>query len=395
MPEHREDPEAERRLLAIAAARMRSEGLTQAQIAKRLGKSQPEVSRLVSYAEENQFLARSPSFLSQNVAAADLKEADRRFFVHEELRKVLRKLAPDGLHLDVRVLPDGEEAFAAAAASCVSELVRRARLVGIMWGRSLEGLVSRIRGCLDRPGQGESYQAQCIPLCGDPVHLMNLRHVKFSASHLAAELGQAIKPGRPSDQPCLVGVPAYLPRKFFLQRNGAAGWQDFVEGIPGYRLIFGPGNGKEKPWIERVDTIISGTGIIARESHRQNHRESPADTAAFEKTGDFIRERLTQEAGITESALAKLIYGDIGGWLLGRRGLRADERRLVESLNQGWTGIKGEQLAEVARNAQPAGAPGIILVAAGPAKAEMVREIVRKGFVNELLIDSSLSTALQ
>jgi len=394
MPKRVEDPEAEHRLLAIAAARLRSENLTQAQIAKRLNKSQPEVSRLISHAEEHLYLARSPSFLIQNVDAVDLAEADRRFFVHEKLRKALRELAPAGRHLDVRVLPEGDEAFAAAAASCLGELLLRARLVGIMWGRNLARLVSRIRGCLDRPRQVAAYDVQCIPLCGDPVHLMNLGQVKYSASHLAAELGQAINPGRPSDQPCLVGVPAYLPRGFSLHRNGGAGWQDFVQEIPGYRSIFGPGNGRDRPWVERVDTIISGAGIIARESHRPVPSGPTVCTAAHEETGDFIRERLTQETDITESSLAKLIYGDMGGLLLGREDLRAGERRLVDSLNQGWTGITAEHLVNVARGAKPGGAPGVIVVAAGPAKAEMVRQIVKRGFVNELLIDSSLGKAL-
>ena len=36
---------------------------------------------------------------------------------------------------------------------------------------------------------------------------------------------------------------------------------------------------------------------------------------------------------ISEAALARLVYGDSGGWLLGRHGLQSEERRLVESLN--------------------------------------------------------------
>jgi DNA-binding transcriptional regulator LsrR (DeoR family) len=96
MPKRVHDPEAEHRLLTIAAARMRSEGLTQDKIAKRLDKSQPEVSRLVAYAQEKHFLARSPSFLGHNVAEADLKEVDRRGFVPERLRKALRDRAPAG-----------------------------------------------------------------------------------------------------------------------------------------------------------------------------------------------------------------------------------------------------------------------------------------------------------
>jgi len=394
MPKHSQDPDAEHRLLAIAAARLRSQDLNQAQISERLEKSQPEVSRLISFAEDHFYLARSPSFLVQNVAAADLAEVDRRFFAPGRLCAKLRGLAPSGYDLDVRVLPDGDEDFARAAASRLGELLARARVVGIMWGRSLKRLVSRVRSCLDTSRQGETHDVQCVPLCGDPVHLMNLGQVKYSASFLAAELRQALHPGRRSDQPCLVGVPAYLPRAYFLQPSGNAGWQSFVQDIPGYRSIFGPANGGDMPWVERVDTIISGAGIIARESQTQAPGLPNAETAAHEETGDFIRERLEQEVGITESSLAKLIYGDVGGLLLGRENLPASERRLVDSLNQGWTGITASHLINVARRAKSGGAPGVILVAAGAAKAEMVQQIVKRGYANQLLIDSSLGSAL-
>ncbi len=394
-----EDPEVEHRLMAIAAARMRSEGLTQAKIAKRLGKSQPEVSRLVTYAQSHKFLARSPSFLSQNVEEADLREVDRRWFVHEKLRKALLGAAPAGHYLDVRVLPDKEEAFAAAAATCVAQLLRRARLIGIMWGRSVERLVSQLQGALDLPPRRKPPRVQCIPLCGDPVHLMNQRYVGYSASSLAGLLGkalqgQAAQRTRRSDLPCLVGVPAYLPRSL-LQQIGTAAWQGFIQGIPGYRAIFGPANGNGRPLVERVDTIISGTGIIVSGSDEVDHHSAPARRVQREKTGDFIRERLELEDGVTKQALAELIFGDIGGWLLRRQRLSPADQLEVDSLNQGWTGITGEHLKRVARAAKAGGAPGIILLAAGRAKAEMVAEIVRQGLVNQLLLDSSLTNALK
>jgi len=394
-------PEPEYRLMAIAAARLRSEGLSQLLIAKRLRRSQPEVSRMLDFAEKHRFLASAPSFLSQNIGPAELKEVERRFFVHLELRQALSKLAPARLHLNVQVLPDGDDEFAMAAAGCVARLLQRAKFVGVMWGRTIQRLVSRIgehRELFDQAGRRE---ALCIPLCGDPVRLMNLGLAKYSASHLAAQLAQAINPDpeRQSNQPCLVGVPAYLPRRLFLRQGSgaAANWEAFVAEIPGYREIFGP-NG-EQPWVERLDMILSGAGIIAQQTRPGARRVAGEPTAAHEETGDFILERVKQEAqekeGLSEATLARLVYGDIGGWLIEKHDLRAAERRLVESLNQGWTGVKGVHFARVARNAEPDGAPGIILVAAGASKAEMVVELVKRGFVNEILIDSNLSSRLK
>jgi len=48
----------------------------------------------------------------------------------------------------------------------------------------------------------------------------------------------------------------------------------------------------------------------------------------------------------------------------------------------------------VARSARDGGAPGVILVAAGSAKAELILEAIRQGLVNELLIDESLAAVL-
>ncbi len=165
--------------------------------------------------------------------------------------------------------------------------------------------------------------------------------------------------------------------------------------IPGYRDIFGPSPDQEKPWAERLDTILTGMGIVGASSHPESPRPASVATAAYDETGDFIRERLVQEADVSEAKLAHLIYGDIGGWLIERPNLEAEDRRLVASLNQGWTGVKGTHFASVARQASSEGAPGVILVVAGAAKAPMVWELVRRGFVNQLLIESTLASALK
>ncbi|PWU21228.1 MAG: hypothetical protein C5B50_02255 [Verrucomicrobia bacterium] len=397
------NPEDEHLILVAAAARMRGDGKTQAQIAKKLIKSQPEVSRLIADAVEHDFLARSPAFLSWNVKQSIRDEVDRRYYVPEKLRNKLRDLAPAKLYLDVHLLPDGDDAFAEAAAECVVDLLRHSQVAGIMYGRTLERMVSRVKGCVAGRSKRESHEIQCIPLCGDPVHLMNRGQVNFSASHLAAQLGNAVR-NEDSDgasqpalvlEPALAGVPAYFGRKFYEKDKAAAGWRKFVEEIPGYRAIFGRGDGRERAWIARLDTVISGAGIIAKNNPKQTQNEPPDGKAALEKTGDFIIERLKQEEDlVSESGLAKLIYGDMGGWLIARPNLKASDQSIVEQLNKGWTGIDGKALGEVAKSARSGGAPGVILVAAGKAKADMVREIVRQGLVNVLLIDLSLGTAL-
>jgi DNA-binding transcriptional regulator LsrR (DeoR family) len=395
MPKSRKSPKSpdkSHHLLAIAAARLRSQDHTQKQIADHLDVGQPDVSRLLLYAVQEGFLARAPRFIPDRLDQKDIDAVDRLYFLDEQIRKKLDAFVPSHVRLNVRVLPEGEEPFATAAASHVMELLRQSRAVGIMWGRTLQRLASHMHTSEKPPNAAE---IQCIPLCGDPVHLMNLRHMEFSASHLAAEIGTALDPGRTSNQPCLVGVPAYLPRRLFIRKdNLGAIWESFICEIPGYQAIFGTGAGKQKPLADSLDTIISGMGIIVPQKERANP-EPPAPGAFHEETGDFIRERVAQEENLTEASMNRFIYGDVGGWLLEREGLTAGDRRLVDELNQGWTGLKGEQMAAVARKAKASRAPGVIILAAGPAKAAMVKEIVRRGLVNELLIDATLAAALK
>jgi len=350
-----------------------------------LQKSQPEVSRLLAYAEKHNFLARAPALLIQNIPPKDQEEVERRFFVHEHLRSALRRLSPAKLHFDVRVIQiqDAGLGLGYAATSRIAVLLHRARRIGVMWGGTIHRLVQGIKA---RPDIFEGKQLrieQCIPLCGDPLFLMNQGLLDLSASHLAAELGKALNASHPSDQPTLIGVPAYISRKAINQGGASAvNWGQFVQDIPGYRAILGVPPNKQPPLVDSVDTLITGTGIIVM-----------GKAQSYEETGDFIQERLMQE-GMSKEVLSKMVYGDIGGFLLERERLRAADRKVVDELNRGWTGIKENHLKAVAGKGSPDGPPGIILVAAGAAKAEMVLEIIRRGYVNELLIDTDLATAL-
>lgn len=373
----------ERRLKALAAARFRSEGHTQNEIALRLDTSQPEVSRLLDDATAYGFFNPHPTLQRKSIKDDEWDEVDQIYFIDRDLVNQLRARTPRGLHFDARVFPsDGE--FAYRAAGRVAQLLQRARRVGVMWGRTLLRVMDEIASRWALPKGAKPPLIDCLPLCGDPVYLMNQRDMEKSASHLAATLEVALTGARNPALPCLIGVPAYIASPILHQ--GETRHSDlwaFIRRIPGYEAIFTKGGPSGKAWVEGIDTILTGVGIIGTEKEQ-----------SWDEIGDFIQERLAQE-GLPKTTLKDLIYGDIGGLLLERKGLKTEDQKLVERLNQGWTGIKEAHLQAVARKATPQGLPGIILVAIGAAKAEMIDEILRRGFVNELLIDEDLALALK
>jgi hypothetical protein len=85
---------------------------------------------------------------------------------------------------------------------------------------------------------------------------------------------------------------------------------------------------------------------------------------------------------------------NIGGILIRREDLSAKDKKIVDELNRGWTGIKETHLQSIAGNAKPDGFPGIIVIASGASKVGIVFEIIKRGYVKELVIDKELADEL-
>jgi len=136
--------------------------------------------------------------------------------------------------------------------------------------------------------------------------------------------------------------------------------------------------------------VIMGAGIIGPECELW----SPARPDG-PSTGDFIAERLVQEKEIIrKEELAQLIYGDVGGVLLEQPGLCPDDQAMVDRLNAGWTGMKAKDLRRIAQAAGRNGSGGVILVASSAAKADVLFAAIRRGLVNQLVVDEPLMARL-
>ena len=381
------------RQMAIAAAYLLAQDKGRIEIMKKLDRGESEIARLLKFAKEMGYLSRAPTFLRHHVNDADWNEVQRRYLVEEPFTHLLEAATPRGLHFEAHMIFGEYGDFIRGAAVCVRQLLRRAKRVGVMWGRTVHLLVENIKAFGERPAKAPANQIECIPLCGDPTHLMNQRRLDYSASWLAGELEKALRhPDHYREEcPCLIGVPAYLSRAVRAGvRRDEVSWGSFMHQIPGYEAILAKSSpGRRQPRLaETVDTVILGAGIIAPDSQpwKPSRPSGPS-------TGDFIEERLLQEK-ISKEDFAKLVYGDIGGWLLERPGLDRADQKLVAELNQGWTGVEEKDLQRTAAIANEKGGAGTILIASSAAKAEVIHAAIKRGLVNHLVVDEPLKARL-
>lgn len=370
------------RIKGLAAAKLRSEGLTQQQIATRTGFSQPEVSRLLHQAVAVwHFLDPHPRLLRENATALELNAAERicagAIDYADRLRSAYRGKLPRRFHVhvhDLDLAPGKEQYFFEQAALSLLELLMAAQLVGVMCGRTLFQIVVCLRAFVTQFRKRK--QIDFIPVSGDPLHIAHLAEAGYSASLIAAQFQEVLGTKPASELPTLSGVPAYLPPAL----KDLEAVERFIEGLPGYREIFGqmrrrPATANTK----KLDTLLTGIGVLSEDSSPRSH-----------STGAFIMERILQRA-VSDKELRRLVYGDIAGILIPRSELGTKDLGLVDALNRGWTGLDLEELRALAKNARDGGAPGIVVIARELDKADVLHEVIRRGLVNECILARPLA----
>ena len=364
----------ENRIRMIGAALLSAEGFTQTEIAERMHLSQPEVSRLLGKAAAGGLLRAQPTFLPKSVEAAELAQA-RKLVAGDfvEVEKEVRKLAPEKFFFRLHTVAAKDlQAFYDQAARHVAGLLQGDWIVGTLWGVTIDRIIEGVTRYAE-PRRNSGLRA--LPLAGDPLYLLNQENQQFSASALAAKLELAFTGRTRPELPSLNGVPAYISRQLMTDQRKAAVLNDFIAAIPGYHRIFGPAG-----YIHRIDTVLTGVGVFAPS---QQH-----------VTATFLREREAQE-GPDFNKLRNLILGDFAGILLPKNRITPDERRLVDSFNEGWTGVSLDHLKEIARKAKAVSPPGVITVAfSSEKKGGILRESLRRGLINHLVVDEALATEL-
>ncbi|HEX4589308.1 MAG TPA: sugar-binding domain-containing protein, partial [Gemmataceae bacterium] len=282
---------------------------------------------------------------------------------------------------DIRVFHSGSEAvdpagwdarlqqFGRLAAARLQELFPRMGVVGVAWGKTIARVVDGLR-VLNPHAPRLPRPVRFIPLTGEPLTYPD---PETSSSTLAHRLGEMLSPGLHAFH-SLAAVPAFIPAKF--ARKSQTTIREFIAEIAGYRLIFehtDSAGRPQEPLVDRLDSIITGVGTV-----------SPG------VSGRLLDDRVVAE-GVTKEQLQDRVVGDIGGIFLPR----TPRDPVVRGINERWTGVRLDHLRRCAQSAvHDRTRAGVIVLAIGSAKAQVMLDCVRAGLITELVIDHDLAQAL-
>ena len=380
---------------------------SQADIATALALSQAAVSRALSRARELGCVEESYRFVRPPGLSDDVIQNLENALGYSALATKLQSLPRPVRYL--RVFDSGsddagEEAikrrqreFGIAAAGYVVGRLRTAQRIGVAWGSTLGRVVDGITRT-GYPWRGERAFHQVVPVSAEPIRFGQSEH---TASALARRLDIAIngelpyaKDGMPSDEEqdrrlALTGVPAFIPREIdtFIAEQKALRAEErtvlaahfpsifktfFLQKSPAYRRIFGG----DTPLVDQLDVVLTSAGSSVRAM-------------------GFCNEELRNLGGVSAEELERLIVGDLGGVLLPRHNLSEADKKEVARLSAMWTGVSYGQLDRIAQRAAESDSPGIIVLAIGRQRSEVVCEVLVRGLCNELVVDRDLAGALQ
>lgn len=355
--------------------------LSQQDIQALLNRSQTFVSRCLTHARKSGWLKIEHVFHGADLLGAAEIERLRRLVEPEGLLDLVRSMKPTSgvIPRTVHVVDSSSTAagpraienrlrrFGQGAAPCVADFIRRSEVFAVTWGSTVSHVVDGLDGAPRLTG----HSVRFVPVCAEPLER---KSNKDTSSALVLRLHQLFQLASPPP-PSLTGVPALISRRF----TGAElkGIWRFVGEAASYREIFG---GKSS-LIASVDSLLTSVGQANR-------------TMGFVHE-ELLRAGSTKEKKLTSARLGSLVVGDIGGVLLARPDLNPADRREVGELNLMWTGVKEAHLKRIARDADKARCPGVIVVAIGGAdRAATIIEAIRHGIVNELIVDRQLAGAL-
>jgi DNA-binding transcriptional regulator LsrR (DeoR family) len=358
-------------------------GYSQNDIKDALDLSQPVVSRLLKEAKRKGWLVESrPQFVAEQFSREKMAEIEMRI-VPKPLRAGLHRLIPgDGTshRLSIRVFPTAVsgtapsawderlEWFGRHAAPYLKDLLHRAKVCGIAWGRTTAAIVKGFNA-LHIPPPWKKHPVKFIPLGGESLG----GTTQFSASSIAASLDALVNGGQ-HHALSLIGIPALIPEEF--SPGEVATIHRLIRQVQAYRTIFSPSTGAEtqqEPLVDHIDTILTSAGA---------------------RPWGYGHSEFVAPGGINREELHGLVIGDICGVLVPRPGLRQAELGKVEQMQTRWTGITREHLQRCVERASGRNSPGVILMAIGASKIDIIYQCVQLGLVNHLVVDQDLARAL-
>ena len=209
-------------------------------------------------------------------------------------------------------------------------------------------------------------------------------YLEYSASHLTNRLAKVL--GRNCKR-YFLDTPVYVPLAFLDEHSGdkpsggigenkaleiAA---EFVKHIPTYHDLFDNG---EDSAINKLDTIISSVGDL----------ETGFGTRP-DKLAPFLREH-------EKKILLSEAVGDIAGRYVAQDGGTGKKGTTIANVNARIFGLELQHLESIAERAEKNNTPGVIVIAASPAKAKVIFALLNRTpkVISELIISDDLAKKL-
>jgi DNA-binding transcriptional regulator LsrR (DeoR family) len=252
--------------------------------------------------------------------------------------------------------------FGREVAPLLVSLLSRVSHVGVAWGQTVADAIAGLERACDAPPRLHD-PLRCVATAGGFVGELNVR-AESCSSILVSRLAEAIN-GDWKHMYTLHGVEAFI--SFIDGAEEIELRRKHISRYPNYQAIFGGPD--QAGVIHQLDAIVTSCG----NAHHYNALWS------------IELPRLN----VTPAWLNSLTHGNIGGVLLEREDLSPEDSAALRGIARRWTGITREHYEQCARRS-----PGVILLALGANKADVVLKCAELGLVTELIIDEDLASAI-
>lgn len=376
----------------LAAAKLRSQGVIQTDIAHALGVTEPTIGRWIKQCEKEGYLENVLRFHDQYLSAGQRDQVDA-LVEATDLRDDLRDVAIGRNTTPlrrIRVYDTGSHGhgddewsarrvlFGHRVARDVLDLILTSRVCAVAWGHTVAGIIegiAELTATFDKPKPAIEF----FPVRGDPLGAIDAR---TSPSALCAQLGAIVNHAAAGHVRSLAGVPAVIPevQARFEGEADAEVIKRYAGLSKAYDEIYGAGNRRSE-----IDCILTTIGAISQGKQR-----------AREGFGVYTKDCL-ETWGVNNAWLSTHVLGDCAGVFVERPGLREEDRQDFERMSLKWLGISLEDFQRCARDAENKKRPGVIVAALGDVdRARVVFECcTRLGIVNELFVDYEMKRHLE
>jgi DNA-binding transcriptional regulator LsrR (DeoR family) len=387
----------DRRIEMLAVAKLAAEERKPSAIAEILGIGRVDVARHLAEAR-TEYLRVKTTFVTRSITPEEMAKVHARI-TNQQLEDQLNDFAvrqgqPRKLSLRAFFCgPLGSDfermqRFAKAAAPTIRTLLLRSRSCGLTWGGMLGSVVAALHAQRG-PAPWAKDPIEFIPLSGEPL---GREGSKASSSSLARDLavlvnGEKVTGGddEHEDVLSLAMVPAFIPDGF--DKHEQVGVRRLIDLVKAYEDIFGRHHAETTP---RASNPLTTPKAMQMEMVLTS-------VGSSDKPLGFGQGKLFDNMSVDYDALKTLLAAEVGGVCIGRSDLTRPQKAHLKKIQEGWTGLRLEHLQQCADRGQKPhdGPPGVVLVSCGADRAGAVRELIKRGLVNHLIIDEILAHELE